>query len=220
MRGGRLAMAACLAALLAAGPAVPRTVPPDRELYFEVTRNGAPFGHHHARFFEEGAALRVETAVALKVKVAFVTVFRYTLDTQEEWQDGRLVAIRSQADDNGNAVRMSGTADGGGLSVTTSRGESLRAPADIVPTTYWNKALTEAELVLNSQNGQLLEVTVERIGPETIRARGEEITATRYRLSGGLDLDLWYDEAGIWVRSAFTARGAEVVFELLPGAPG
>jgi hypothetical protein len=38
--------------------------------------------------------------------------------------------------------------------------------------------------------------------------------ATRYRMTGDLNLDLWYGPEGQWSRIAFDARGKEVVYRL------
>ena len=72
----------------------------------------------------------------------------------------------------------------------------------------------EQSQLLDTQKGRLLEVTIEPQGEEQILADGERFSATRYRMSGDLRLDLWYGPDGQWSRIAFDAKGSEVVYRL------
>lgn len=211
------------AILIAGAPreSIGANIPADRELYFTATRDGSPFGFHRARFTENGDELIVETDIELKVNLGFITFFRYRHTNREVWYGGQLIQLDSQTYDNGNEISLRlRESENGTLMVENNSGEVIEAPAGIIPTSYWNKAITEQDLILNTQNGELLEVTVTPMGTEEITARGEIIEASRYLLSGSLDLELWYDADGTWVKSRFDARGASVVYELTDEAAG
>ena len=91
-----------------------------------------------------------------------------------------------------------------------AEGEFL-APAGILPTSYWHPRTVEQRRLLDSQHGRVLEVNPAFLGRETLAG---DMAARRYRLSGDLDLDLWYSDSGEWLKTAFEARGAEVSYAL------
>ena len=51
-------------------------------------------------------------------------------------------------------------------------------------------------------------------GQETIVAAGKEVEATRFLLDSDIDVTLWYDEAGRWLKLAFEARGQDIEYVL------
>ena len=204
--GGFLLLLGAVLALTAV-PAKAATLPtPAGELDFQVLREGTPIGRHRVVFSQDGDRQVVEIAIDLEVKFAFFTLFRYQHRNREAWQDGRLVSIDTQTDDDGTAhwVRGRATADG---FLVESDGGTVLAPATVIPTSYWHPATVEQTRLLDTQRGRLLDVQVERVGADPA-ARAKE--ALRYRMTGDLELDLWYSAGGHWAKIAFQARGAEV----------
>ena len=49
------------------------------------------------------------------------------------------------------------------------------------------------------------------LGRETIRTASSSIDATRYRYTGDLVMDQWFDDAGRWVKTSFTASDGSTV---------
>ena len=203
-----LAGIAASGALAAGGPAwavaLPR--PGAREIAFDIQREGVSIGRHEVRFSRAGDLLEVDVDIDIVVNFAFIPVFRYRHRNHEAWRDGRLIALDSETDDDGTAYSVSVRQQAAGLRVSAAEGVFL-APADILPTSYWNPATIAQTRLLDSQHGRLLQVRPAFLGEEPLA----EAVARRYRLSGDLNLDLWYakDE---WVKIAFEARGAEVSY--------
>ena len=56
------------------------------------------------------------------------------------------------------------------------------------------------------------------VGRETVPGPNGPIAATRYRVDGGLEIGLWYDDAGGLVRIAFEARGSTIAYRLVERA--
>jgi hypothetical protein len=204
------------AALVAAGP-LGAALPGSDEIAFKVLRGGEPLGHHRVAFRREAGDLHVEIDIDLEVKLAFVTVFRYRHTNHEVWRDGRLVSIETETNDDGETYWMRGRASDAGLAVEGSSG-SFVAPADVMPTSYWNAQTVTKSRLLDTQRGRLVDVEIIPAGSETISVAGEPVEARRYAVSGDLELDLWYAADGEWAKIAFEARGAEVVYRRL-GAP-
>lgn len=173
---------------------------------FTVLRDGTPIGTHRIAVTRNGAETRVEVAIDLQVRFALVTVYRYSHRNREVWRDGHLVRIEAETDDNGARSFVRGRATPAGFAVDATAGR-FTAPADIVPTSYWNRAGVTRDRLLDTQTGRLVTIRAERS-----TAGGEAL----YRLRGELDVDLWYDGTDRLRRIAFDYKGAR--FDYVPEA--
>ncbi len=202
--------AVAVALLALAGP-LGAALPIKEDIAFKVFRDGDPLGHHRVGFRREAGDLHVEIDIQLEVKLAFLTVFRYRHSNREVWRDGRLVAINTETDDDGESYWLQGRATAEGFEVEGSSGRFV-APADVMPTSYWNAETVTRQRLLDTQRGRLLDVEIEPTGSEIVVVAGRTVDAQRYAMSGDLELDLWYAPDGEWAKIAFEARGAEVVY--------
>ena len=191
-------------------------LPPADQIAFSVFRGDSPIGHHRLSFEKAGEDLLVNVDIELKVKFAMFTLYDYKHRSQETWRDGRLVGLDTKTNDNGDKFFVRAAATQDGLSVESTSGAYV-APADILPTSYWRSDTVDQSKLLNTQDGRLLEVAVEKLGEEPVRAGDREIPAKRFRFSGDLELELWYGESAEWLRTRFEARGAEIDYTLEPG---
>lgn len=214
----RFAAAGLAGLLVLTAPAL-AAVPGNGRIEFDVLRDGGtPMGSHSLRFEERGDELHVFIEIDLEVKLAFVTLFSYSHRNHEVWKDGRLIAIDTETDDDGDSYFLRGAADAEGFRVETRDGVKI-LPADVLPTSYWKRETVERQHLLDTQRGTLVEVATRPVREETISIDGTRIEATHYRMSGDLDLDLWYAPNGEWVKIAFAARGTEVVYDREQASP-
>ena len=185
-------------------------------LYFDVTINGDPMGYHYVEYSREGDELVVDIDIDLRVKFAFITVFKYIHENQERWQGDTLMSLRSETLDSGDNFFVEAQRTNGILAVEGSRGE-FEAEGSVASTTYWNySSMTGNDRMLNSQKGDLLDYTLTRQGTETIVARGEEIEADKYFLDSKIDTTIWYNtETKEWVKLEFDARGRTIEYTLV-----
>lgn len=185
-------------------------------LKFEVALDDKPIGEHLLTFNRTPQqALEIGIAIDLEVKFGPFTVFDYTHRNASVWQDGVLQRMRSETDDNGERhdVAIEFTADQ--LQVVTDSVASYTAARSMLPTTYWMVSTVAQDRLINSQTGEILEVEVREIGREDVPGPDGPIAATRYRMIGDLEIELWYDDSGILVGLAFDARGSEVTYRLI-----
>lgn len=187
---------------------------PGDVIEFDVLRKGQPFGKHTVRFEKTAdSQLVARTLVNLRAGLGPVTLYRYTLDASEIWKDGKLVGISGTVNDDGKRGSVSASRKGADLAVngTAFRGN---APAGAVPASHWNYIQTKSNQLLSTEDGEVIDVSVTRKGRERVQAGGTMIEANRYRLDSDIDVDLWYDDAGRWVKLAFSARGQEIEYVL------
>jgi len=187
---------------------------------FEVLRGGQPFGRQGVTVTESDGALVAQTSADLRAQLGPITVFHYTQRCREVWRAGVLTDLRCTTLKNGHTQNVSGAADGSGLRVTGAGG-AFAMPAETWPTTWWTRPRIGSHVLINTETGQRLPVRVTQMGRETIDVGNERVAADHIRVAGTVTLDLWYDERGSWVSSAFTASGQHITYRLLsPRASG
>jgi hypothetical protein len=194
-------------------------IPPAGVIPFSVFRPQGRLGHHRVRFRQDGNRQTVDVDIQLQVSLGPVTLFRYTHRNREVWEGDRLVSIDTRTNDDGEEFRVTGRAAGDGFQVSGSGG-SFTAPADIMPSSYWHADTVNRDVLLHTQRGELYPIETRTVGTETIEAGGRSIQAQRYRMTGTLQVDAWYSEAGQWVKLAFTVRDTDVEYVLDPGSGG
>lgn len=216
----RRSMVLGLAALAAVRPVAPAAAalrPPAKDIAFQALRNGTPIGTHKLRFSGDGERLTVDIEIAFSVKFAFFTLYSYHHTNRETWQGGRLVAIETRTDDNGDRFRVSGRAVGDQLEIDGSSGR-LTLPGDTVPSSYWNEAMATRGAWLDTQAGRLARSAVKPQPEEMVRVGRAEVPARRYALVGDITCDLWYHD-GEWVKLLFVGEdGSAIDYVRMPGS--
>jgi hypothetical protein len=166
-------------------------------------------GRHLIRFSCQGDDLIVETEIEGEVKVLMVPLFRRDGTYREVWRGDRLIAFDSRIVDNGETYKVRARADGDHTVIEGRRGR-VEAPPTIVSNHPWNHRVIDRTLLFDTQRGRLQEVDVTPAGIETITVAGEDMAARKYRVSGDLNRELWYDEGGNWLQSRLEHNGAEI----------
>ena len=115
-----------------------------------------------------------------------------------------LTAISSKTNDDGDLFVVNGNVVNKKLSVTAND-EQFELPSCVMTFAYWNPKILEQDKLLNSQNGEYLEVNVKFLKREEIVVRGGKVLADCYELIAMKDeeekinIQLWYDESNQWV---------------------
>lgn len=182
---------------------------PSGRIAFRALRNGEPLGTHTLAFTQDGERLIVDIEITFAVKFAFITLYSYHHTNRETWQGGRLVAIETRTDDDGDLFRVSGRAAGDVFEVDGSSGR-LTLPGDIVPSSYWNEALATRGEWLDTQAGKLARSAVKEQPEEVVDVAGRRVPANRYALSGDITCDLWFHQSE-WVKLLFVGEDGSII---------
>jgi hypothetical protein len=200
-----------LIAVIVATAAAPlmAALPPARQMAFAILSGDDPIGHHSVTFERRGEDLAVDIDIAIEVRFAFFTLFRYRHENRELWRDGRLVSLDTKTDDDGTPYAVKARATPDGLWVEGAEGGFL-APKEIIPTSYWNPATIEQTRLLDTQRGGLMEVSIQPFGKDAMATGSAVVPLRKYAITGDLNLDVWYSEQGEWAKIAFEARGTTI----------
>jgi hypothetical protein len=199
-------------------------------LAFKVYRNGTEIGQHTVSFRNDGAKRYVKTSVNLAVKALGITAFRYMHEAREVWNAGNLESLESQTDENGKKYVVHVHRDAQGLVVDRQVTPLMLAasasdqalvlpevghellPGNMLPTSNWNFDQVSKQVLLNTQYGTPSHTTITPMGREAVKiGNGTTVAATRYRYTGELRMDQWFDDKGRWVRAAFPAFDGSVI---------
>jgi hypothetical protein len=192
--------------------------PCEQGLSFAAFRDDSAFGHHTVRFTRGGQRLTVDIEIAFDVKLAFIPLYRYRHRNREVWEDGRLISLSTETDDNGTPYVVKAEARNGGLRVEGSSGR-LDLPGDIMPTSYWSETIGRRGVWLDTQKGAVVRSSVTEEPTETIDLATGRIEAVPYRLEGDISCRLWYRD-GCWVKLRFPASDGSVIDYLLEPVDG
>jgi hypothetical protein len=183
--------------------------PPERAEYAIHHETYGEVGQHVITFSCDGDDLVVETSIEGEVKVLMVPLFTRDGRYREVWRGDRLIAFDSRIVDNGEVYEVSARANGDRTVIDGRRGR-IEAPATVVSNHPWNYEVIERTLLFDTQRGRLQEVQVTPAGTETLTIAGHAIPADKYRISGDLERELWYDAAGNWLQSRLKHDGAKI----------
>lgn len=166
---------------------------------FRVSLDDTPIGHH--RFTLSGRETDTQLLSEARFDVQFlkIPVYHYRHHAEEHWKGGCLASLQAETDDNGNTSKVSAHEEAGGLSIMHDQAKTVSKGCTL-SFAYWSPSIREANTLLNPQTGELTSVVVTREETATLKSRGIEMPATRYRLTAkDMIIDLWYDPKGDWV---------------------
>ncbi len=186
---------------------------PTKSLRFQIQRNGSDIGYTNVDFTKEGDRLIVETETWMRVRVLFITAFRFKQTTREVWENGRLIAFEAETDDDGYPFPVRSEMTDDGLRIIGVEDDYI-APEGIVPTTYWNPATLTQTAMLNTRKGNLIEVDIKELGTQDDPAKAAPLGARHVLVDGpSTDFNVYYcGSAPTWCGFDFETRGSAISY--------
>jgi len=188
----------------------------ERAWRFRVYLDDKEIGYHEFRLLEEDGRRRLETEASFEYKLLFFTLYEYAHENVEVWQDDCLAQIESRTDANGAPYQVKGALAQDRF-VLLAGEEPAELPACVMSFAYWNPAFLSQDRLLNSQNGEFMEVEVGAPERVQVEVRGIVQPALRYRLEAKeMGIELYYSESQEWLAlEADAAGGRKLRYELI-----
>ena len=185
---------------------------------FTVLISGKPSGEVHMTIHrQEDASIVMRCDTDIKVSFGLIT-YKFVYRGLEVWKDRRLVRLDSTTDDNGKRFMVSGAAKGANFDMKVNNVEK-QVRGDVWVTSYWTlpdpKLRAQPLAVLDADSGKLLDGKLAFVATEKLRVAGQEVSLNHYRLTGKVNVELWYDGSERLVRQEWTEQGHTTVLELL-----
>ncbi len=183
---------------------------------FRVYLDDKEIGFHEFRVQEQGGVRRLETEANFEYKLLFLTLYEYEHENTEIWKGDCLAEIQARTDANGDPYEIKGALAEDTFVLESSEG-SAELPGCVMSFAYWNPAFLEQERLLNSQNGEFVDVEVGAPERVDLEVRGTVRPALRYRIEAeNLGIELYYSENQEWLAlEADAAGGRKLRYELI-----
>ena len=180
------------------------------KVLFDVYHEGVQVGTHSVTFENLPIELRVSTRFQISIKFLFFEAYRFKYRSDAIWRNGHLDQITVDIDDDGEGFSFEGIGSGNSMSLDLPTGEKkIRIP--IFPTNHWNVEVLNERQVLNTLTGEINTVEIILQGRELVVTENGKILATKYAYTGDLETEVWYDNAGRWVKMRFSAKDGSVI---------
>lgn len=172
-------------------------------IVFDVLRDGRLVGRHDVTFSSDENGL-LWAVSNLKLKVDFLGFFSYRFDyrSASQWDDGKLLRIDADTNDDGTRQIVSAQYRDGSLQIFPAEGKPIVSES-LFPTDHWNAGVLGQTKVLNTISGKIAKVSIEPKEYEAVVAEGRSVMARRYVYSGDIATTVWYDDSGRWLKMRF-----------------
>ncbi|MGK2927122.1 MAG: DUF6134 family protein, partial [Lysobacterales bacterium] len=178
---------------------------------FRVYLDDREIGYHHYFLAGNGETRQLRSVASFEYRLLRVRLYHYEHENVETWAGDCLQSIVSSTDANGRNYSVEGGAADGTFRVVGSTGEAT-LPGCVMSFAYWNPSILEQARLLNTQNGEFLDIEVSPPVSEVLDVRGERRDAWRYRLAAGeLNLKLWYSTEHEWLALESEVRGGRTL---------
>jgi len=187
---------------------------------FRVYLDEKEIGYHHFYLVEAGDTRQLKSVASFEYNLMFVRLFHYEHENNEIWKGDCLQSIDSRTNANGKSFRVNGRRTDGEFRVSANGAEES-LPECVMSFAYWNPSFLGQSTLLNTQDGEFLDV--EFSGPvfEQLRVDGGQRPSYRYHLAAGdLKLDLWYSADRQWLALESEVRGGRKLRYVLDDPAG
>lgn len=199
-----------------AAPARPATASPQKLIYNVQHSSYGTLGTFTNTIVNSGDTTTVTTDAHYKVGVLGVTFYRQDVSRVETWSGGRLVGFHGVTSVNGEAVELTGKAEGNQFVLTTPEG-TVTAPAYVRLANPWSRYAVEGETMLTPDRGRLEKVTLTDMEDEMIRI-GSKMVHTKHfgvvRGPGPRRYEIWLDDKDVPVQFSLVSPANIITFTL------
>ncbi|NJO33832.1 MAG: hypothetical protein HC869_12505 [Rhodospirillales bacterium] len=178
-------------------------------LAFDIERNGERVGQYVVSFRSDEGRAVVETRAAIDIDLLFFNAYRFRYQAREIWRGRALEMLAASTNENGEYSNVDANRDGQSLRVRASA-RSYETPL-VPPTTHWNATQLTSGVLLNTLTGQLNRVEVDWAGNESVETLAGAVQADHFVYSGDLEVEVWYDANGRWVKLRFLAEDGSTI---------
>jgi Family of unknown function (DUF6134) len=184
---------------------------------FNVFVDGKRAGAAHITIQNaDDATIGVSCDTDVTVPGLFVT-YKYSYRGHEVWKDGKLLRFESNCNDDGKRYVVSAAAEDKGIRFKVNNQERI-VSHNVWLTSYWarpdNKVVNQTIPLVDADTGRDLDAKVTYVGQEDVMISGQSQTLLHYKLTGKVQIDLWYDGADRIARQEFVEDGHKTIVEL------
>lgn len=172
---------------------------------YEILRKGKKIGTHTISFYDHGDTLKVLAETNMKVKLLFITAFKYQYTSEETWQNGELLRVKTSVNDNGKKFSTFVTRSGDSFLIN-AKDQETNIDDNCMTTNHWNKTTVNYDTLLNTVTGDTMPVEISV----------DDSDKNRFLVRGKLNIDTFYNEKGDWLGMKFEhPKGGKIEFRCI-----
>ena len=166
-----------------------------QEWNFNVTVDGNLIGKHRFIKKREAGLTIVTSNAKFDVKILFVNILKYRHQNREVWEGDCLAKIESTTRSNKKKFKVSGIKDKDSFAISTLDENNIHQGC-MHTFAYWNPNFLLQDRLVNSQTGEVEEITVSKLDTESDSLTGYVVNAKEGPIK------VWYaDETWIGLES-------------------
>ena len=173
------------------------------EWNFNVTVDGRPIGNHQFKKKQEAGLTVVTSNAKFDVKILFVNILKYRHKNREVWEDGCLSKIESTTRSNKKKFKVSGSKYKESFSIDTLAENSIHQGC-LYTFAYWNPDSLLQDKLVNSQTGEIEEVTVSKLDTDSNSLTGYVVNAKEGPIK------VWYEDE-TWIGLESTLKNGRTL---------
>src|SRR5215469_13408355 len=179
LRPAGLAALLVLVAASNGAKADPAAAPQQTFLYEVEHPTYGNVGTYSNTIAQDGDSMEVTTKLRVAVKMLGIPLFHQEADRVEQWLKGRLVAFRSDTDDNGKKIDVDGKAQGDAFVIQSPLG-TFTAPARVHPSNPLGLESLNTDVMLGTKTGKVDKVVITDTGETNVTLDGRSQRLHQY----------------------------------------
>jgi len=164
---------------------------------YVIRRKGKKVGTHVVEFTRRNTQLNVDVESIITIRILKVPVFKFNYTASEQWKNGKLTTVKARTNNGGE--------------LTKADYKPIDNDTVAYSSNHWNSDVLDANEVFNTLTGKMSQVSIDKIGNELLQDDDISINADRYRYSGDIQADVWYDASDRWVKLEFKGEDGSVI---------
>ena len=182
-------------------------------------------GFHTFKMQKKLGETTIISEAEFDIRFIFITVYSYTHNNTEIWSNDCLKRMSAITDDNGEELSVNLFKEEG-ISYIEAGKIKVQNITCVRSFAYWDLELIKSNRLLNSQTGELIDISFNYIGTEDYKLNDNLIETEHYRLLGNdqsgkeIEIDLWYAQGNQWVAlKSKLDNGNTLRYQLSAGVP-
>ena len=212
-RAAGLATILLLAAVSSGAKADPAAAPAQTFLYTVEHPAYGNVGTYSNTIAQHGDSMEVTTKLRVAVKMLGIPLFRQEADRVEEWLNGRLVAFRSDTDDNGKKIDVDGKAQGDAFVIQSPLG-TFTAPARVHPSNPLGIESLDTDVMMGTKTGKVEKIVITDTGLTNVTLDDRSMRLHQYFIDSDKHQVVWLDDKGIVAGFQTEENGTRITFVL------
>jgi len=157
-------------------------VPENKEIIFDIYRKEKVIGKHEIFFNKNENILNIEINVDIKVKIGFITIYKYSHNNNETWENDELIKISTNSITNSKIkYNVYGQKNFENFEFIGIDGNKT-TKKNIIPISYWNRDILDTNEFLDTQKGIIRKSEIKFLKDEIILFNNKEVNTEKYKL--------------------------------------